>query len=266
MFQYLSPLGRLYLASNGSAITGLWIEGQKYFPDTSAINGDPSLPVFQEATAWLEGYFSGQRPLGLPPLAPQGSKFQQAVWNALLEIPYGQTRTYGELAKKLASSPRAVGNAVGHNPISILIPCHRIVGADGSLTGYAGGVEKKCFLLGLERENLARREKFLFLPEAFSTANPALEVNRQEPAFKAGKFPCPCCGHKTLPVPKEEAIAYICPVCYWENDVFDPGEDQPSGENGGMTLRQGREAYKKIGAVQKRLLPYVRKPLPEEMP
>lgn len=112
-----------------------------------------------QASLWLERYFSGKDPGPVPPLAPQGSAFRQAVWALLQEIPYGQITTYGALTKQLrsrgiAASPQAVGGAVGHNPISILIPCHRVVGSGGSLTGYAGGIEKKCFLLELEGVDL----------------------------------------------------------------------------------------------------------------
>lgn len=151
-----SPLGPLTLASEGKALTGLWLEGQKYFAAGLEPEAEeyPDLPVFRQTAAWLERYFTGREPSAPPPLAPQGSSFRQAVWKALLEIPYGQTSTYGELANKLHSSPRAVGGAVGHNPISILIPCHRILGSGGSLTGYAGGVERKQFLLELERKSL----------------------------------------------------------------------------------------------------------------
>ena len=153
-----SPVGTLHLASDGLSITGLWIEGQKYFAaglgeDTPERNDD--LPAFQQAAVWLDAYFAGKVLPTLPPLSPRGSEFRQAVWNLLLEIPYGTTSTYGMLSQKLrrrgiSASPQAVGGAVGHNPISILIPCHRVVGADGSLTGYAGGIEKKRFLLELE--------------------------------------------------------------------------------------------------------------------
>lgn len=260
-----SPLGPLLLASDGTSLTGLWLEGQKYFAAglDSAAQKAPALPVFRETERWLRDYFAGRRPPALPPLAPAGTAFQQSVWRCLLEIPYGQTRMYGTLASKLSSSPRAVGNAVGRNPISILIPCHRVLGADGSLTGYAGGMERKQFLLALEQAGLERRIKAMILPEASST--PSSEPQEPEPPVP-GKFPCPCCGYKTFPAPKEEAIAYICPVCFWENDVFDPGEDQPSDENRGMTLRQGREAFRRLGAVREDLRQYARKPLPEEIP
>lgn len=151
-----SPVGVLTLASDGTALTGLWLEGQKYFgaglPDTVQ---EQDLSVFREAEAWLGAYFAKAPLPALPPLAPQGSPFRQAVWQLLLEIPYGTVTTYGALAQKLrdqgiSAAAQAVGGAVGHNPISILIPCHRCVGSGGSLTGYAGGVEKKRFLLELE--------------------------------------------------------------------------------------------------------------------
>lgn len=147
-----SPVGALLLASDGKAVTGLWMEGQKYFAsglDVEAVE-NAALPVFQEAAAWLKAYFAKEALPPLPPLAPEGSAFRKEVWKLLGEIPYGETRTYKDLAGALGSSPRAVGNAVGHNPISILIPCHRVLGSGGSLTGYAGGTERKQFLLNLE--------------------------------------------------------------------------------------------------------------------
>lgn len=152
-----SPVGLLYLTSDGASITGLWIEGQKYFAATLADETCevPELPVFRQAEAWLNAYFAGEVPPALPPLAPQGSPFRQAVWKLLLDIPRGRTATYGALAQKLReegipAAPQAVGGAVGHNPISILIPCHRVVGSSGSLTGYAGGIAAKKYLLELE--------------------------------------------------------------------------------------------------------------------
>lgn len=158
----VSPLGLVHLASNGEAVTGLWLEGQKYFAAGLAPEAAerPELPVFCQAAAWLEAYFAGRDLPPLPPLAPRGSVFRQAVWKLLLEIPFGETTTYGALAQRLRAAgvpaaPQAVGGAVGHNPISILIPCHRVVGADGSLTGYAGGVGKKRFLLELEGADLS---------------------------------------------------------------------------------------------------------------
>lgn len=152
-----SPLGRMYLASDGEAVTGLWFEGQEHFAAGLELETEerPDLPVFRQAAEWMSAYFAGRSLPPLPPLAPRGSPFRRAVWKLLSEIPFGGTTTYGALAERLRASgipasPRAVGGAVGHNPISILIPCHRVVGADGSLTGYAGGVEKKRFLLELE--------------------------------------------------------------------------------------------------------------------
>lgn len=160
--QYTSPLGEILLASDGEAITGLWFLGAKYFArglDSAARERD--LPVFQSAKAWLDAYFAGREPGALPPLRPAGTAFQQQVWDLLLQIPYGATTTYGALARRLAEgrgrvSAQAVGGAVGHNPISLLIPCHRVVGAGGSLTGYAGGVDKKLALLRLEGADCSR--------------------------------------------------------------------------------------------------------------
>ena len=155
---YASPLGTLTLASDGENLTGLWMAGQKYFaagiPTNLPVCDD--LPVFLQARDWLDRYFSGERPLpGELPLAPQGSAFRQSVWRILCEIPYGQTVTYGEIAKRLScKSAQAVGGAVGHNPISIIIPCHRVLGSDGSLTGYAGGAQKKIWLLAHEGAQL----------------------------------------------------------------------------------------------------------------
>lgn len=158
-----SPLGPLSLASDGEAVTGLWLEGQKYF--AAGLDADTEertdLPVFRQAEAWLNAYFEKRDLPPLPPLAPRGSEFRQKVWKLLLAIPFGETTTYGALTERLKAagvpaSPQAVGGAVGHNPISILIPCHRVVGADGSLTGYAGGVEKKRFLLELEGADLSK--------------------------------------------------------------------------------------------------------------
>ena len=163
-----SPLGPLLLAADDMAITGLWLEQQKYFAAT--LTGPPEecpdLPVFKAAEAWLAAYFAKASLPALPLLEPKGSSFQQAVWKLLLEIPYGETSTYGEITRKLRergipTAPQAVGGAVGHNPISILIPCHRVVGASGSLTGYAGGIEKKQFLLALEGVELTR----LYVPK-----------------------------------------------------------------------------------------------------
>lgn len=149
---YASPLGPILLAADETGLTGLWFEGQKYFPSFSGVDyQEKETPVLTETARWLDVYFSGKDPDILPPLHPQGSPFRQTVWDILLTIPRGQTITYGEIARRLGvRSAQAVGGAVGHNPISILIPCHRVVGSDGSLTGYAGGVERKARLLQLE--------------------------------------------------------------------------------------------------------------------
>ena len=154
---YRSPLGEILLASDGEAVTGLWFEGQRYFARTlESDEGDRALPAFDRAECWLAAYFGGEDPGEAPALNPRGSDFQRAVWALLVEIPRGQTATYGRIAARLAArtgaavSARAVGGAVARNPISIFIPCHRVVGADGSLTGYAGGVDRKRRLLRLE--------------------------------------------------------------------------------------------------------------------
>ena len=153
-----SPLGEITLSSDGEALTGLWFDGQKYFGATLDAGAQArELPVFAQTRRWLEVYFAGREPAFTPPLRPAGSPFRQAVWQVMAQIPYGQTRTYGQLAQIIGRqrglarfSAQAVGGAVGHNPISILLPCHRVVGADGSLTGYAGGVGRKAALLELE--------------------------------------------------------------------------------------------------------------------
>ncbi len=145
-----SPVGVLVLASDGACLTGLWMEHQRHFPDLSGGKEAPDLPVFRQARAWLDAYFQKAPLPPMPPLGPEGTTFQRRVWDALKAIPYGSTTTYGALAQTLDSSPRSVGGAVGRNPISILIPCHRVLGTDGSLTGYAGGLDAKRFLLTLE--------------------------------------------------------------------------------------------------------------------
>lgn len=153
-----SPLGTIALASDGAALTGLWFQGQRHYPAwlDGALEAD-DLPIFEQTRQWLARYFAGRDPGPTPPLAPAGTAFQREVWALLGAIPYGQTRTYGDLAQALARrrgltrmSARAVGGAVGRNPISILIPCHRVVGRSGGLTGYAGGLERKRALLALE--------------------------------------------------------------------------------------------------------------------
>ena len=157
IWYYDSPLGRILIASGGETITGLWFEGQKHFGSTlSGDRREAELPVFGEAERWLDLYFAGVIPGFTPPLDPVGTPFRRVVWNELLRIPYGKTASYGDIAKALAAesgktvSARAVGGAVGHNPISVIIPCHRVVGSDGSLTGYAGGFDRKKRLLALE--------------------------------------------------------------------------------------------------------------------
>ena len=154
----MTPLGRVLLSSDGNALTGLWFEDQKYFGATLSGNGEEKeLPVFRQAEKWLAVYFSGKDPGFTPPLAPKGTPFRTAVWEILRTIPFGQTRTYSEIAAVLAEqrgiksmSAQAVGGAVGHNPVSLIIPCHRVLGAGGSLTGYAGGLDRKAKLLALE--------------------------------------------------------------------------------------------------------------------
>lgn len=156
---YHSPLGGITMASDGEVLTGLWFDGQKYFAVTLAKEHEEKmLPVFEETDRWLDIYFQGKEPDFLPPVSfASGSEFRQEVWKILLSIPYGKTMTYGEIAACIAKkrgltrmSAQAVGGAVGHNPISIIVPCHRVVGTDGSLTGYAGGIDKKIGLLKLE--------------------------------------------------------------------------------------------------------------------
>ena len=160
---YDSPLGGILLAADESGITGLWFDGQKYFArDLPAEHVEQNTPALAEAKRWLDIYFTGGEPDFTPPLHPIGSGFRQAVWNILLQIPYGQTTTYGEIARQLAAKQRlarmsaqAVGGAVGHNEISIIIPRHRVVGTNGSLTGYAGGIDRKEKLLELEHTDMS---------------------------------------------------------------------------------------------------------------
>lgn len=155
--EYESPIGCLTLAGEEQKLVGLWLDGQKYFMETlpEAPVRDDGMEIFAQARDWLARYFTGRKPLPQElPLTPIGGGFRQLVWRLLLRIPYGEVTTYGALAKQAAAelgrpsmSAQAVGGAVGHNPISIIIPCHRLVGADGSLTGYAGGIDKKLWLL-----------------------------------------------------------------------------------------------------------------------
>lgn len=163
---YLSPLGKIIIAGNHSEISGLWFENQKYFLGSLSdeILTKDDLPVFQSVKKWLDEYFSGNNPdPSWIPLSPLGSDFRQTVWKILCRIPYGSVITYNEIAKIIADeqnipkmSAQAVGGAVGHNPISILIPCHRVVGSNGSLTGYAGGINRKIELLKLEGVDVSK--------------------------------------------------------------------------------------------------------------
>ena len=158
---YSSELGDILLAADEIGLTGLWFFGQSYFADTLPTEQiAQETPILAQAREWLDEYFSGKEPDFTPTLHPIGSPFRQAVWKLLLQIPYGQTTTYGEIARQLEKlqnrphmSAQAVGGAVGHNGLSIIIPCHRVVGTKGSLTGYAGGLDKKMALLELEHAN-----------------------------------------------------------------------------------------------------------------
>ena len=159
---YSSPLGGILLAADEIGLTGSWFDGEKYFAgNLPAEHVERQTPILAEAARWLDIYFTGKEPGFTPPLHPIGSAFRQAVWEILLQIPYGQTTTYGEIARQLAEkqglsrmSAQAVGGAVGHNEISIIIPCHRVVGTNGSLTGYAGGIDKKVKLLEWEHADM----------------------------------------------------------------------------------------------------------------
>jgi len=165
-----SPVGKITLASDGTNLIGLWIDGQKYHGVLCGeITGKDDLPVFEKTKKWLDRYFAGDNPaISELRLAPNGSEFRKEVWNILREIPYGKVITYGNIAKELAvkrnvknMSSQAVGGAVGHNPISIIIPCHRVVGSNGNLTGYAGGIDIKVKLLEHEGADMTR----LFIPK-----------------------------------------------------------------------------------------------------
>lgn len=156
--RYASPLGGITLAGCGDALTGLWFDGQKYFASTlDPGHEEKPLPVFEAADRWLDLYFGGREPDFTPALLLRGSEFRRAVWEILLTVPYGRTVTYGEIARLIAKrkglphmSAQAVGGAVAHNPVSLIVPCHRVLGADGSLTGYAGGLDRKIRLLTME--------------------------------------------------------------------------------------------------------------------
>ncbi len=160
---YESPIGLLTLESDGASLMGLWVEGQKHFGGkTVQYMVDHSLPVFAQIKEWLDGYFAGSCPaVSQLPLHLQGTAFQQEVWQLLLELPHGTTVSYGALAKTIAQR-RGVASvsaqAVGRNPIMLIVPCHRVVGTDGSLTGYAGGVERKQWLLEHEFSIVSRQQ------------------------------------------------------------------------------------------------------------
>lgn len=168
-YHYASPLGEITLASDGAKLIGLWFDGQKYFADTLKDSCEQKeLPIFEQTVRWLDIYFSGKAPDFTPPLAMNTTEFRKAVWEIMLTIPYGKTMTYGEIAEIIAKqkgigkmSAQAVGNAVGHNSISLIIPCHRVVGSNGSLTGYAGGIDRKVQLLKLEKADMSS----LFVPK-----------------------------------------------------------------------------------------------------
>lgn len=151
IFGYHTPLGKITVSGEDEKITGLWFEGQKYFGSTLPEKYEEKpLPVFEEAKKWLDIYFSGKAPDFTPLVKISGTDFRAAVLNELRSIPFGQTATYKELAERLSTSARAVGAAVGRNPVSLIIPCHRVIGSDGSLTGYAGGIDRKRLLLDME--------------------------------------------------------------------------------------------------------------------
>lgn len=161
---YQSPIGNITLASDGHSLVGLWFDSQKYFADILSQDAEEKeLEIFNEADEWLDLYFAGKIPNFTPQISMRGSEFRKTVWGILLSIPYGETMTYGEIAKRIAilkgvptMSAQAVGGAVGHNSISLIIPCHRVVGTNGSLTGYAGGIKKKKYLLSLEGVDMAQ--------------------------------------------------------------------------------------------------------------
>ena len=162
-----SPVGILTVSSDGKNLSGLWIEGQKYFAKTLEKDVlEQNLPIFENIQNWLDIYFSGRDPYFVPPLMPKGTPYQKLIWEELCKIPYGKTITYGKLAKQFElqnegshTSARAIVGAVGHNPISILIPCHRVIGQNGNPTGYAGGIDKKIRLLKLEGINISNMSK-----------------------------------------------------------------------------------------------------------
>ena len=157
-----SPLGRILLVANGDALCGLYFADQKYFPGIDAAwHQDGGRAVLRAARKQVEDYFAASRRHFELPLAPKGTPFQREVWNAIAQVPWGQTSSYAEIAARFghAGSARAVGAATGRNPLCIIVPCHRIVGSNGSLTGYAGGLERKQKLLALERSSFALAQR-----------------------------------------------------------------------------------------------------------
>src|SRR5574344_909719 len=169
-YKYQSPLGDMILASDGEALIGVWfVDKQRYYGDTmSGERTEKELPIFSLTREWLDSYFRGAAPTFSPSIRFIGSPFRVAVWKILQQIPYGEVITYNDIAKEIARqrgiakmSAQAVGGAVGHNPVGIIVPCHRVVGTDGSLTGYGGGIDRKVKLLTLEHVNMER----LYIPK-----------------------------------------------------------------------------------------------------
>lgn len=169
IYKYSSPIGELLLSSNGEKLTGLWFDKHINFKDENILAGEYKfLPVFEQTVKWLDIYFSGENPDFTPPLQLEGTPFRKSVWEILRKIPYGKVTTYGDIARQIGRqkgvgkmSAQAVGGAVGHNPISIIVPCHRVVGANGNLTGFGGGIDKKIALLKLEKVDM----KGFFVPK-----------------------------------------------------------------------------------------------------
>lgn len=200
---YDSPVGRLLLAEKDGSLIGLWMEGQKYYSASfrEEMSEKPDSPVLCQTKQWLDRYFSGNKPqINELPLSPVGSEFRKAVWKILCEIPYGQTTTYGEIAQKMAEdrgletmSAQAVGGAVGHNPVSIIIPCHRVVGTNGSLTGYAGGMEKKIWLLTYEGADM----NGLFIPKKESKIRKKTDVSFFKSLVDQDRCPVVICDLKS---------------------------------------------------------------------
>ena len=161
-YHYSSPIGGITMASNGESLTGLWFDGQKYFASTlSQRHVEKQLPVFDRTCEWLDLYFSGKSPDFIPPVFMYVSNFRRDVYEILMTIPFGETMTYKEVADLIAKkhriismSAQAVGGAIAHNPISLVIPCHRVIGTNGKLTGYAGGLDKKEWLLNMEKRKI----------------------------------------------------------------------------------------------------------------